>query len=45
MIQPSALNVLIIGLSVVLFVFIWRMVAAKLADQNSPIADAMGSLL
>lgn len=45
MIQPSALNVLIIGLSVVLFVFIWRMVAAKLADQHSPFADAMGSLL
>lgn len=45
MIRPSALNVLIIGLSVVIFAFVWRMVAAKLADNNSPIADAMGSIL
>lgn len=45
MIVPSALNVLIIGLSVVIFVFIWRMAAAKLADSGSPFGDAMGSLL
>lgn len=34
MIVPSALNVVIIGLSVVIFSFLWRMLAAKLADTS-----------
>ncbi|HET7414757.1 MAG TPA: hypothetical protein VFI97_03575 [Arthrobacter sp.] len=43
MITPSALNVLIIGLSAIIFVFLWRMAAAKLADH--PIGQAMGVIL
>lgn len=39
MIQPSALNVLIIGFSMIIFTFLWRMLAAKLSD--SPIGQAM----
>lgn len=34
MITPSALNVIIIGLSVVVFSFFWRMIAAKLSDTS-----------
>lgn len=33
MITPSALNVLIIGASAVIFTFLWRMLAAKLSDN------------
>ena len=33
MITPSALNVLIIGASVLIFSFFWRMIAAKLHDN------------
>lgn len=43
MIQPSALNVLIIGFSMVIFTFLWRMLAAKLAD--GPIGQAMAVVL
>jgi len=43
MIVPSALNVLIIGFSVVIFTFLWRMLAAKLSD--SPIGQAMAVAL
>lgn len=39
MIMPSALNVLIIGFSVIIFGFFWRMLAAKLAD--GPMGQAM----
>jgi hypothetical protein len=42
-ITPSALNVLIIGASVVIFSFLWRMLAAKLADN--PIGQAMAVCL
>ncbi len=45
MIQPSTLNVLIIGLSAVIFTFLWRMLAAKLAERGSPIGDAMAVAL
>jgi hypothetical protein len=45
MIAPSALNVVIIGLSVVIFSFFWRMLAARLADRDSPIGDAMAVML
>lgn len=43
MIQPSALNVLIIGFSMVIFTFFWRMLAAKMADQ--PVGQAMAVVL
>lgn len=42
-ITPSALNVLIIGFSVVLFSFLWRMLAAKLSD--GPYGQAMAVAL
>lgn len=41
MITPSALNVIIIGLSMVIFSFLWRMLAAKLSEHGNPIGDAM----
>lgn len=46
MIQPSALNVLIIGLSVIIFSFIWRMASSHLVARNpdSPYGKAMGSI-
>lgn len=45
MVQPSALNVIIIGLSMVIFTFLWRMLAAKLAERGNPIGDAMAVAL
>lgn len=45
MITPSALNVLIIGFSMVIFTFLWRMLAAKLAEKGNPIGDAMAVAL
>lgn len=45
MVQPSALNVLIIGFSMVIFVFLWRMAAAKLSERGSSIGDAMAVVL
>lgn len=45
MIMPSTLNVVIIGLSVVIFAFLWRMLAAKLSEKGSPIGDAMAVVL
>jgi hypothetical protein len=38
-ILPSTLNVIIIGFSVIIFGFIWRMMAAKMSD--SPWGQAM----
>jgi hypothetical protein len=43
MIQPSTLNVLIIGFSVIIFGFLWRMAAAKLADTS--VGQAMAVVL
>lgn len=43
MIQPSTLNVLIIGLSVIIFAFLWRMAAAWLSDH--PVGQAMATIL
>jgi hypothetical protein len=43
-ITPSALNVLIIGCSVILFNLLLRMAAAKLAERDSSFADAIGTL-
>jgi hypothetical protein len=34
MIQPTFLNILVIGLSMVIFVFLWRMAAAALVTRN-----------
>ena len=45
MVQPSALNTLIIGFMMVIFVFLWRMLAAKLAERGSSIGDAMAVVL
>lgn len=45
MVMPSALNVLIIGFSMVIFAFLWRMLAAKLSERGSPIGDAMAVAL
>lgn len=42
-ITPSALNVVIIGLSVIIFSFIWRMIAAKYADTS--VGEAMAVIL
>jgi len=44
-IQPSALNVIIIGLSVVILSFLWRMLATKLSENRSPIGGAMAVAL
>ena len=43
MIQPSALNVLIIGLSTLVFAFIWRFTAAYMHDK--PLGQAMAVVL
>lgn len=45
MVTPSALNVIIIGLCMVIFTFLWRMLAAKLAENGNPIGDAMAVAL
>lgn len=45
MVTPSALNVLIIGLSMVIFTFLWRMAAAKLSEKGSAVGDAMAVAL
>lgn len=45
MIQPSTLNLLIIGASTVIFTFLWRMLAAKLSEKGSAIGDAMAVAL
>lgn len=42
MIIPSALNVLIIGASVIIFCFLWRMLAAYLSER--PIGQAMAAV-
>ncbi|QAX92925.1 hypothetical protein SEA_WHEEHEIM_17 [Streptomyces phage WheeHeim] len=45
MVMPSALNVLIVGAMMVIFTFLWRMLAAKLSENGSPIGDAMAVAL
>jgi hypothetical protein len=44
-IQPSTLNVIIIGLSMAIFTFLWRIAAAKLSGNGSPFGDAMAVAL
>lgn len=34
MIMPSTLNVLIIGFSVIIFSFLWKMLAVQLSDTS-----------
>lgn len=34
MILPSTLNVITIGLSTIVFMFFWRMAAAKMSDSS-----------
>lgn len=43
MIVPSALNLIIVGLMMVIFTFLWRMLAAKWSD--SPVGQAMAVAL
>jgi hypothetical protein len=47
MVQPTALNVLVIGLAVVIFSFLWRMSAGALAKRNpdSGLAKAMAVII
>lgn len=42
MITPSTLNVLIIGFSVLIFSFLWRMLAARYSDR--PLGQAMAAV-
>jgi hypothetical protein len=42
-ITPSALNVLIVGAMMVIFTFLWRMLAAQLSE--SPVGQAMAVAL
>lgn len=47
MVQPTALNILVIGLSMVIFSFFWRMAAATLVTRNpdSGLGKAMSVIL
>lgn len=47
MVQPTALNIVIIGLAMVIFVFLWRSLAMALLNRNpeSGVGKAMGLLL
>lgn len=47
MVQPTALNILVIGFSMVIFVFLWRMAAAALVNRNpdSGLGKAMAVIL
>lgn len=45
MVAPSFLNVIIVGLMMIIFTFLWRMLAAKLSENGSPIGDAMAVVL
>lgn len=47
MVQPTFLNILIVGLSMVIFVFLWRMGASALINRNpeSGLGKAMLTIL
>lgn len=47
MVQPTALNILIIGFSMVLFAYLWRMGASALVSRNpdSGLGKAMAVIL
>lgn len=42
MINPSALNFLIVGAFVIIFMFMWRNLAARWSER--PLGQAMGSI-
>lgn len=46
MVQPTALNFIVIGLMMILFQYFWNMAAMALVKRNpeSPIGKAMGVL-
>lgn len=46
MIQPTALNFVVVALMIVIFQFLWNMGAAALVKRNpeSPVGKAMGVL-
>lgn len=46
MVQPTALNFVIIGLMMILFQYFWNMAAMALVKRNpeSPVGKAMGVL-
>lgn len=47
MIQPTFLNIVVIGLSMVIFMFLWRMAASQLVSRNpeSGLGKAMSVIL
>jgi hypothetical protein len=45
MVTPSALNVIVIGLSVVIFAFLWRMLAAKFSQSDNPSFASFGDAM
>lgn len=47
MIQPTFLNIMVIGLSMVIFSFLWRMAASTLVSRNpdSGLGKAMAVVL
>ncbi len=45
MVVPTALNVLIVGAMMIIFTFLWRMAAAKLSENGSPVGEAMAVVL
>jgi hypothetical protein len=47
MVQPTALNILVIGFSMVIFSFLWRMAAAALVNRNpdSSLGKAMAVII
>lgn len=47
MVQPTALNILVVGFMMVIFVFFWRMAAAALVSRNpdSGLGKAMAVIL
>lgn len=44
MIQPTALNIIIIGFASIVFNFVWRMLASWVNDRNPELAGAMGTV-
>lgn len=43
MIQPTALNLLVVGAFMIIFTFLWRAAAAQLAER--PVGQAMATVL
>ena len=47
MVQPTFLNIIVVGLSMVVFIFLWKMAAAALLKRNpdSGLGQAMMVIL